>query len=72
MSKKGHLQQEKEVDLQETHHGSVGQDSPIEHLGEETEMTEMEEMEETEEAEAEEVCHLPPEEIQKSETMGRS
>ena len=50
------------------HHGSVDQDSPIEHLGEETEMTETEvEVEEEEEA-----YHLLPEEIQKSETTERS
>ena len=51
-------------------HGSVGQDSPIEHLGGEVEMTETKE-EEAEE-EAEEARHLLPEEIQKSEIMEQS
>ena len=48
-------------------HGLVGQDSPIEHLGEEAEMTETKEGEEVEEAH-----HPLPEETRKSETMGRS
>ena len=69
MLKKGCPQQEKEEGLQETHHGSVDQGSPIEHLGEETEMMETEE--EVEE-EAEETYHLLPEEIQKSEITERS
>ena len=68
MLKKGRLQQEKEVDLQEMHHGSVGQGSPIEHLGEETEMMETE----TEETEVEEAYHLLPEETQKGEVMEQS
>ena len=50
------------------HHGSAGQGSPIEHLGEETEMTETEE----EGVEVEEAYHLLPEETQKSEAMERS
>ena len=56
------------------HHGSVGQGSPIERLGEETETMEtVEEAEEMEEAvEVEEVYHLLPEEIQKNETMEQS
>ena len=60
--------------LQEMHHGSVGQGSPIEHLGRGMEMTEMEmvEMEEEVEEEAEEAHHLLPEEIQKSEIMEQS
>ena len=70
MSKRGRLRQEKEVDLQETPHGSVGQDSPIEHLGEETEMVETEVVEE--EVEGAETYHLPPEETQKSEAMEQS
>ena len=68
--KKGCPQQEKEEDLQETHHGSVGQDSPIEHLGGEMEMMEM--GEEVEEEEEEETYHLLPEEIQKSEITEQS
>ena len=70
MSKKGRLQQEKEVDLQEIHRGSVGQGSPIEHLGEETGTMEMEEVE-VEEA-RQEARRLLPEEILKNETMERS
>ena len=51
------------------HHGSVGQDSPIEHLGEATEMAETEA-----EVEMEETHHQQPEleETEKSEAMGRS
>ena len=52
------------------HHGSVGQDSPIEYTGEEVETTEM--GEEEEEVEEEETYHLPLEEIQKNETTERS
>ena len=66
MLKKGRPQQEKEEDPQEMCHGSVGQDSPIEHLGEEMGMTE------TEEEEEEEAHHPLPEETWKNETMGRS
>ena len=66
MSKKERPQQEKEEDPQEMLHGSVGQDSPIEHLGEETEMME------EKEGEVKEAHHPLPEETRKSETMGRS
>ena len=70
MSKKGRLQQEKEEDPQEMHHGSVGQDSPTEHQGEEVEMMKTEE--EEVEVEVEETRHLLLGETQKSETMGQS
>ena len=53
------------------HHGSVVQDSPIRHVGEEMEMTKVE-MEEEVEEEAEETCHPLLEGIQKSEVTGQS
>ena len=62
-SRKERPQHEKEEDPQETSHGSVGQDSPIEHIGEEAGMTETEE---------EETHHPSPEEIEKNKTTGRS
>ena len=46
----------------------MGQDSPIEHQGEEMEMMKTEE----EEVEVEEARHLLQEETQKNETMERS
>ena len=72
MLKKERPQQGKEEDLQETHHGSVGQDSPIEHLGGEAETTKTEEVVEEEEVEEEETYHLLPEEIQNSKTTEQS
>ena len=69
MLKKEHPQHEKEEDPREMHHGLAGQDSPIKHQGEETEMTEVEAEVEAGEGETH---PLPPEEIKRNETMERS
>ena len=68
--RKGRPQHEKGEDPRETSHGSVDQDSPIKHMGEEAGMTEAEA--EAEEEEEEETHHPLLEEIEKSETMGQS